>query len=49
MLVLQGVSKFETEMQALRVVGLEAFKPELLKVETTEEVVAQHYDARYRY
>ena len=48
-LVLQGVSKFETEMQALRVVGLEAFKPELLKVETTEEVVAQHYDARYRY
>lgn len=48
-LMVQGLSKFEAEMQALRVIGLEAFKPELMKLDHSEEVVAEHYDARYRY
>lgn len=45
----QGVSKFTSELQALQMVGLEAFHPELLKTEQTEELVAQHYEAKYRY
>jgi len=46
----QGVGKFSAELRVLQTIGLDAFRPELLKAgELAVEVVAEQYDVKFKY
>lgn len=49
-LYLQGTSKLQAELHALQKVGLDAFKPELIRAgELSPEVYAEQYDIKFKY